>query len=295
MYSKDRFVKNKGKICYNNRRFENPFFRNKKKSINVDFYLSAKAKLAIVFLLAVIAGIFYFFMYSTYFHVTKIEIEGLNRLPKEEIENIVLRQTRKKRFGIFSQRNIFIFDKEALDEELNKKYCFQSIEILTNIPDSVSLVIEEKPYAFIWVEGEKYYYSDEDGYIIEEVNPLDIKEKKYPVIENLSISLLKDKKIGVEKEYTDFIQELYTQFNRNPSILKISDDQILEIEKFIIDNDVNTVKILTRVGPSLYFNIYETSEKQIEKLIVVKTEKLKNDFCQKAYIDLRYGDKVYYR
>jgi len=48
-------------------------------------------------------------------------------------------------------------------------------------------------------------------------------------------------------------------------------------------------------GPKIFFNTEEGIDKQINKLLVIKNEKLKDDFNGKEYIDLRYGDRVYYR
>jgi hypothetical protein len=53
--------------------------------------------------------------------------------------------------------------------------------------------------------------------------------------------------------------------------------------------------MILKLGPAVYFNIEEDIDKQINKLIIIKNEKIKKDFNKKTYIDLRYGDRVYYR
>ena len=45
--------------------------------------------------------------------------------------------------------------------------------------------IEEK-YAIIYEEDEKFYYTDDNGNVIEEVNVLEVNQKEYPVLKNRS-------------------------------------------------------------------------------------------------------------
>ena len=56
-----------------------------------------------------------------------------------------------------------------------------------------------------------------------------------------------------------------------------------------------TIKIKLIDGPGIYFNIDENLKQQLDKLLVIKNEKIKDDFLTKQYIDLRFGDSVYFR
>ncbi len=48
-------------------------------------------------------------------------------------------------------------------------------------------------------------------------------------------------------------------------------------------------------GPAVYFNTEKDINAQIAKLLIITDKKLKDNFKNKKYIDLRYGDRVYYR
>ncbi|MFH1482541.1 MAG: hypothetical protein ABIE46_03405, partial [Patescibacteria group bacterium] len=62
-----------------------------------------------------------------------------------------------------------------------------------------------------------------------------------------------------------------------------------------IDNEEGTIELKVVSGPIIYFNIKDDLLKQVSKLDVTISQKLKEEFIKKTYIDLRYGDKVYYR
>jgi hypothetical protein len=49
------------------------------------------------------------------------------------------------------------------------------------------------------------------------------------------------------------------------------------------------------MGPKVYFNIKNDLDKQVKKLAVIKCEKPEAEFKVLEYIDLRYGDRVYFK
>ena len=96
-----------------------------------------------------------------------------------------------------------------------------------------------------------------------------------------------DKSITVEPGLIDYAKRLFIKFKEY--------ENEFTIERFLVDSDINTVKLIIESGPAIYFNTTESIDKQIEKLLIIKNQKLKDDFNTKTYIDVRYGDSVYYR
>lgn len=213
-------------------------------------------------------------------------MEGTQKISSGEIEGLVWDQTKEKRFLFGQQNNLFLFKKNQFIKNLKERYTFDTLEVDKKMPGNLIINVREKSYAFIWRENDKYYYCDIDGYVIDEINPLEIKGKKYPLIENQGQGKLRDIEIDIEKKYIDYIMDLFNNLKGNAQY---------PIEKFILDNEADTVKLQIAGGPQVFFNINEDQNKQIEKLNIIKDEKLKDDFNKKFYIDLRYGDRVYYR
>ncbi|MFA4833557.1 MAG: FtsQ-type POTRA domain-containing protein [Patescibacteria group bacterium] len=296
--------KRRKKIDYYDKNLANPFFhRRRKKRISFSTSWSGKRKLMALLILVLAGGLVWLIFSQTIFSINNITVRGAIRIPTGEIENLAWQQTREKRFLFFPQKNIFTFSKEGVKGKLEQSYSFEKLTINKNLPHTLVIDIQEKSYAFIWCEGEKYYYADIDGYMINEVSPLEIKQKKYPIIQNQGDGkIINDSagglgRIDINENHINYIINLSDRFlaGKNGAGEAGGSFQDLIIEKFIIDKDANTVKMALAEGPTVYFNTNEDQEKQIKKLLTIKEETLKDDFKNKSYIDLRYGDRVYYR
>lgn len=139
-------------------------------------------------------------------------------------------------------------------------------------------------------------------------------------------------RIQEENGRIKYIGLVYNGFIERFSNFEIGDEK-LKIEKFILENNGLNFKINTNIcqdekrgegnkaekepeepekkidickkGPVIYFSFTEEEktgdflEKQIndqlDKLVVLVKFKLKEEIKSKVYLDLRYGDKVYYR
>lgn len=285
------------RIDYYNKKFVNPFFRRRKIKKVRTSGLIQRNKLIIFLTLSFLVGLLWFFCFSSIFNINNIIINNLNRISKQEIEDIVYQQMKTRQLLFFPQRNLILFSKKDFQKNVEKKYYFKNLSIKKKFPKSIIINIQEEPCAFILQEEGRYYYVDIEGYIIDEINPLDIKKNSYPLIYNDENTKIYSGKIDIDSNHINYIISLADKLNNNYDFLlnKDNKDIKLEIEKFALSQEINTVKMVMLGGPTIYFNTEEDQVRQINKLIIIKNDKLKNDFINKIYIDLRYGDKVYYR
>lgn len=86
-------------------------------------------------------------------------------------------QTNKKSIWPLNQKNILLFNTKEAEADLMANFNFSKISINKKLFNSLSVDIEERPYAFTWQEQGANYYSDSKGYIIKDsvVNPDDLK------------------------------------------------------------------------------------------------------------------------
>lgn len=280
----------KGKLSYSSNKYSNPFFIKKKKSNKKKLVSETAVKrirIAITSASIVVIGSVWFLFYSNYFTINNIVANGGGRISHDTIEKYAWQQINDSFIIFLPQKNIFIFSKSKLIKNLEEKYSFNSLEIVKELPSTLIVNYNEKQYAMIWCEDDKYFYSDEKGYVITEANLLEIKQKDYPIIKNNTDRRISDDQVPTGTDYINYILALFEKFKNY--------DTEFEIDRFIIDNDINTVKAEIREGPSIYFNINEDIEKQFNKLLIIKKEKIKDSFYSKSYIDVRIGDSVYYR
>ncbi len=288
--------KRRKKFDYSGKKYSNPFFRAKRKkgvfSVSSGKSFKAKkrtwrSKLIFLTLAAVFVCLVWLFYFSSVFNVTSVEVVGNSKIAESDIKDAVWRQTNESRFFIFKQKNLNLFDEDELAANLNGQYYFENLSINKKFPGTIIINLKEKEYSAVWYESDKYYYIDNEGNIFSEADPLQIKRQNYPLIENRREGKIDGKAVKADDGSIDYIVSLFKELKNNRKNFKI--------DRFILDSDFYTVKLKLLEGPEIYFNTKEDIKKQIAKLLVIVGEKLKDDFINKEYIDLRYGDRVYYR
>ena len=228
----------------------------------------------------------WFFCFASFWRIQTIKIIGLTRISTDEINKIIWDQSDLSRWGIFKQNNIFLFNSNQVSEQIINKYNVAEINIKKVWPRTLDVKVSERPYAFVFKEGTKLYYSASDGYLIQQAISSDENLKNYFLLENNNSQTLINSynRISISEEYLDFI------LNLNTALLTHYD---LPVSEFIIDSEFNTAKVKFINGPEVYFNVKDAIDKQLDILLVVKNEKIKDNFSRTNYIDLRYGSRVF--
>ncbi len=304
--------------------YTNPFFKKKKK--RAASKINWRVQLVIFEIILLTVGLVAFFYFSTVFKIVAADASGMKRIPKNEIVDIVFEQAEEKRFLFGSQKNIFFFNLEELENLFNNRYLLEALTIKKEMPGKIIVSIKEKDYSAIWHEEDKYYYISETGKIINKVDAEFMGD--YPLINNIGENRANNQGAEDHAERIDYILKLFEKF-KNRKLRIIDDDRWFEVENFILDDMEYTVQMVIKIctnivlekpqivtmpqsteketainfenkeecidGPMIYFNLQEDIDKQVAKLLVIINEKLKNDLDEKKYIDLRYGDKVYYK
>ncbi len=288
-------LKRRKKFDYSGKKYSNPFFRRKRKRgvlpVSSGKLFKSKwtwrSKLIVLALITISVGLIWLFYFSSVFNIVSIEVAGNVKIAADDIKNLAWKQAKESRFLILEQKNLNSFSRDELTANLNSQYYFESLSVDKKFPGTIIINLKEKEYSAVWYESDKYYYVDNEGNIFSEADPLQIKQQNYPLIENKGEARVEGKIIEADDGSIDYIVNLFKEFKNNYKNFKI--------DRFILDSDVNTVKMKILDGPEIYFNTEDDVNSQIAKLMVIVGEKLKDDFVNKEYIDLRYGDRVYYR
>ena len=279
--SRDRKYLKKIKKDYQSKNLCNPFFHKAKKKPekNILILVFVSSFLLLIFLI-------WFFLSSPVWKINNIQVEGLTRFSDNDLKNKIFDQMSKSRYGLFSQSNIWLFDKSEVEENILSAYNFSNLKIVKKPAHTLLVKVGERPYAFIFQEGTGLFYASVDAYIIRESAVSEEDRPKYLILENKSSSSLinEQNKLNISETYLNFILDLAN---------KLTKHQELSVEKFIIDSEFNTIKVKFREGPLVYFNTKTDAEEQINRLVLVKKEKIKDNFSKTSYIDLRYGDRIF--
>jgi len=266
---------------YQTKNLCNPFFYKPKKKPNkkIVVYLIITGFIFLIF-------IFWFFLAAPIWQINNIKVEGLTRLSDTDIKNKVWEQTNQKRYGLFKQSNIWLFNKSEAQKNILSSYNFSNIEICKKLTGTIVVKVGERPFSFIFQQGNDFFYASNEGFLIRDVPVIEADKSKYLILENKNTdNLISDQnKINISDNYLSFILEIANLLSTKPE---------LPVEKFIVDQEFNTIKVKFRNGPLVYFNTKTDARTQLERLLLVKKDKIKDNFSKTNYIDLRYGDRIF--
>ncbi len=266
------------KADYQAKNLKNPFFYRASRGEGVFWVFLA--------LFLAISVLIWFLFFSSFFMINITEISGLSRVDESEINQLIEDQLDKKKFFFLSQRNIFLLSKEELSTSILEDYNFSEIVIKKSIPKTLKVNLSERPYAFIFKEGEDYYYASKDAYIIKDEPVSEEDMEKYFILENKSklIRISESAKINLKNDYLDFVFRLNEALDYEAE---------LNPNKYIIEQELNSLILDFKDGPLVYFNLDKDPVQQFEDLSIVKKEKIGDNFSKLNYIDMRYGDLIY--
>jgi hypothetical protein len=275
-----------------------------------------------------------FLLSSNAFNLKTISVEGLDDYKKEKIENIVSEQqeTRNVIFSqksvvffsksqLTEELNSFNFSKLSITKNIFKKKL-----IITVQEREKAIIFLEKNYYYFAdregnivnrqincqniaidnttekVEGQEENSSEnteqsEQSKQLEELRAEEIKncldfndqyrrENLFPFIENIGRERVTEngKNIKIDNSYIDFSLKLYNDLSENSEF---------GLNRIVLDEEYNTIKARLNNNIDLYFSFKEDYMEQISRFFTLKRERGAELKAQK-YIDLRYGDKIFY-
>ena len=311
------------RMDYSKKKLENPFHKNNHETKRDE--LSLGLKISCLALLILLAALLYLMFFSSLVGIKKIQITGLSRVNIGDVERLALKQSGQNRYWLFKQQNLLIFDSHTFTRTLADIYHFKEIKIKKSLFHTLKINLAEREYRYLWQEKDKYYYIDQDGYLINELI-LDLppalissevpatsststvlatttavaedyyfkstleaakiaSNNSYPIIVNVGAERFTGDRVDIDQVYLEFAGKINDGIKNEPE---------LTVKYFLIDKDFNTIKAILDSGLTIYFSTKEDQDNQINNLMVLKKEKSNFNKLIKKKIDLRYGDKVYY-
>jgi len=282
------------KKIYYHKTYKNHLFGKKKRNALIN------KKLFFLFIILPAFGLYYV-TYSNIFQIQKIDIQGNENIKKDDIENTILAQMEKKRFIVFPQKNIFFLNKKEMGDTIYNTFSLEQVHIKKNFFHGLQITLKEKKPFIVWIENKKSYYVDEKGIAISQVEQFDAQKENFkdynilrhniiyknlPIIQNIASQkyYLKNE-IIINNDLLLKIKKLIQSIN---NIVKIN------INFFEINDNEKYITIITAEGWKIYFSLEDDIESQIKKLELILDNKSKVGKII-DYIDLRYGDKIFYK
>lgn len=259
---------------YFNKSYNNPYFERQTESkpkFNTKLYVRI---LLIIFLI-------YLILYSDLFKIKTVEVQGTDMINPEEIQTLAKEKMSGRIWLVFPRSNLLFFKKSNLEKEINSKYLLDKLEIEKGWR-RVTIRVEEKAAYLIYNNLKAQYFLDSTGAITKEMSADDISKysQKFPTAYVMQDVVVGDKPVSAR--FVNFILELD----------KALDAAGLKVKNYE-SGGVDQVNVVSPDGWRVYFSLNISMSQSIENLTAILSQKLKGKKFE--YIDLRNGDKVYYK
>ncbi len=272
------------------RKFRKPYRVKRKKSILKNrFFLFG-------FLILIIIGIItYFATFASIFQIKEIQISGNQKVQRENLENLIWRKIDRKIF-IFPTKSIFLTNFQEIKKNLLETFPkISQINLKRKFPDILILKIQEREPLFVFCKprsereisllrgknSSPCFYLDKEGVIFEEVSG---NGEQFLIIKDVRSQEARLGKKVIEEKLLGDIRKI---------VLELRETEIF-IEEFTLFEEKIEVKTLQDF--EVYFNQKEDISSQIQNLSLVLEEEIPLPNRENLeYIDLRFGNRVYYK
>ena len=260
-------------------------------------------KLKFSFLLLMIGGLFYFFLFSPVFEIRRWHLEQEDFFKKETFLKTVNHLAEQRVWGIFPQKNFFILLLTSSSFKRTLYDLFPEIKNIAMIPSwqkesvfkSFKLRIEQREKVGIWCNAKKTsseeensnkllkescYYFDDQGFLFKQA-----PQTKGPflfVVKNETDLSPGSKQEIEDKKLLNALLYLKQAFSQIPFSVE-------EIRVFSLNHDL---EVKTNEGWSLYFDPQTDIERAFQVFLEILPEKLEPTKTLE-YVDLRIKNRAY--
>jgi hypothetical protein len=243
-----------------------------------------------LFFFFVFASAAFFSCYS-YFTIKKISIEGNSSISADKILDKVSEYSSGKYFMFFPKDNIFLLPAQKITDNLY--LAFPRVEALSlnkNFPDAVFIKIKERaPEALLCAEAEGSpaggcAFVDGKGFVFE----------KAPYFSgDIFLKLLDERE---EKHQIELRKNIISEdeFKKLIEFKNLARKNDIKISSLILKKD-NLYEFRTEEGWRILLNERNAPTLSFENLKIALDSEVKEERKNLDYIDLRFGNKVFYK
>lgn len=264
---------------YAGRRYKNPHLRE--KTLN-------KWKITSAVILTGASLIFFIILLLTHqkFSITTIEVKGIEYIDKPTFEQVVSTYLGEKNLFL-KKSNRFLFSSDDVSNILLDTFALASVE--TSLQEgSVHIYLEERTSHLFWQTQGDIYVIDLEGIVVREIERSALEEKQFDELPRFVDKNNVPVTIGSPVLTPDEISNLFV-------FLDLLESMGIEDVSIAIDRLAGKwMNLTTQLGFEILFNVTGDIQEQANHLKIILTSQI-DDIDSLEYIDVRFGDKVYYK
>ncbi len=254
--------------------------RRKKTVFRLAFYF---------FIVFCIGALFVGFFYIPEFKIKEIEIKGVSEPNKEKLKGDFLKVLQEKYLGLFPYNNIFIFPEKKLKAEMLEIYPdIKSMDFKNFFPEKILITAEERDLFAVWCfKEEDCFFLDKEGFVF----------KKSPFFYgSLFLKFFDERSASSSGDIAKGRQLLSKNDFKN--LISFNEFVVLEgitiIKIFVKDDGVYDLE--TNSGWHIIINNDNGAWETFQNLKIMMDSLVKENHIDKIdYIDLRFGNKIFYK
>lgn len=292
------------KRLFQRKQYSNPFFA-KKGNYGTASNSVKRKKLRlpkVLYLVIALAG-FFILNYASAFKIDEVEVIGTQRIKPAEVQQLVLDQAAQRRFIIFKQGNIFLFSRHQATQSIRDQFLVEKVKVKKRYFNKIKVEIIEKESGVAWISNGQQHYLDLAGIALQELSigegiviqqaqgntdviRSEIISGGFPVVYDLSNTNVAIGQQVTTEELVNFVLTIFEE-------LSLTAD--FEIASFNVERPFSRDLVMkTKEGWEARFNIVEDPMTQAGILVSVLQQQIK-DRDSLQYIDLRFGERVFYQ
>lgn len=228
------------------------------------------------------------------FNIAEVQVEGNKVIDTMAVIEVVNREIAGKYLWLFPKTNILLYPKSKISAKIADKFKrFKDITLSVGTGKNLVISVSERAPEYTWcgtippqtTEKETCYFLDKDGYIFDEA-PYFSGEVYFKFYGKANVGTYFSKENQENFAQLILFKDALVAMELKPVVLYIEDTE--------------DIKIFLSRGPQILFKKDADLGRVAENLkAAISTEplksKLKNNYSALQYIDLRFGNKVYYK
>ncbi|MDO8489822.1 MAG: hypothetical protein Q7S47_00225 [bacterium] len=270
----------------------------------------------------ILCAILSFFFFSKTFALDYIDVSMQGSVDPSRIRSLLFQQMDARRNGVFSQKNIFVFDEKFAERSIRDAFVVDTFSLKKIFPNKLRVTLAAKPFRALWYTAGALYDVTTRGTIAGVVDPSrpsffpkgilassvmpQSVASSTPVVavtplrasthskesENEQVPIIVDEKNEPIQQDAPVLtdEELTYLLNLSRAVR----EQGVHYDYFLTSKKGVTVQVVTNEGWRILTSNRENPFSQMEMVSKVVREKVAGDRKKLKYIDVRFGNRVYY-
>jgi len=265
---------------YDERRFKNPYFQKGTRPDRpwLKWGLLAAGLILFSFIIWLLA--------ASRFGIWDIRVQGTEFLTTDSVVEQTWKALEKKHFLVLPGNNRWLLNEDRIKNVLSEKFIFEEI-LIEREEQTLIITVKESVSSLVWQSGDKMYFIDINGTVIRNLSTEDLNTPlaELPIFVDRSAT---EVKIGNTLLNKNSIQGTF-------DFLSLMQQGGVGVEIVFTDSPHSSwLAAMTTDGYEIYFNPTEDPEEQANHLFAILRESI-GDTSNISYVDLRFGNHIYYK